>query len=228
MLAYIIRRIAYLVPVLFVLTVVGLHLRRDAARQHHRHAGRHRGQQRSRGPQDPREGVRARSAGLYPLRQVAVPRRAGRLRHVAGDAPAGLGRAAVGHTGHGLSRGRRHIALDADRRAARHDRRRQAQHGDRLHRAGHLADRHLDPRVLVRHPLRAVLLALPRLAALLRLRQPVRGSVGQPEVPDPAGGRGRLPPGRLHHAADALEHARRDEQGVRRHRALGRPQRSAR
>ena len=45
------------------------------------------------------------------------------------------------------------------------------------------------------------------------------------QVPDPAGGRGRLPAGRLHHAADALEHARRDEQGIRRHRPLGRPQR---
>ena len=156
----------------------GLHLRRDAARQHHRHAGRHRRQQRSRGPQDPREGVRARSAGLRPLRQVAVPRRAGRLRQVAGDAPAGLGRAAVGHPGHGLSRGRGHLALDADRRAARHDRRRPAQHADRLHRAGHVADRHLDPRVLVRHPLRAVLLALSRLAALVGLRQPVRGLLG--------------------------------------------------
>ena len=43
---------------------------------------------------------------------------------------------------------------------------------------------------------------------------------GKPQVPDPAGRRGRLPAGRLHDAADALEHARRDEQGVCRHRAL--------
>ena len=59
-----------------------------------------------------------------------------------------------------------------------HHRRRPAQHADRLHGAGDVADRHLDPRVLVRHPLRAVLLALSRLAALLRLRQPVRGFWG--------------------------------------------------
>ena len=43
---------------------------------------------------------------------------------------------------------------------------------------------------------------------------------GSLQVPDPAGRRDRLPPGRLHDAADALEHARRDEQGIRRHRAL--------
>jgi peptide/nickel transport system permease protein len=30
---------------------------------------------------------------------------------------------------------------------------------------------------------------------------PVRGFLGQPAVPDPAGGRHRLPPGRLHDAA---------------------------
>ncbi len=74
------------------------------------------------------------------------------------------------------------IAVDADRRAAGHHRRGPAQHADRLHGAGDVAGRHLDPRVLVRDPLRAAVLALSRLAAVVRLRQPVRRFLGQPAI----------------------------------------------
>ena len=180
MLAYIIRRVAYLVPVLLVLTVVVFtFVEMLPGNIIDTLVG-------TEGNNDPE--VRKILEKEYGLDQPVYVRYAKWLfRAVQGDfgmslvtrrpvsvellsgIPATVYLAVVG------------ISLShADRRAARHHRRRQAQHADRLHRAGHLADRHLDPRVLVRHPLRAVLLALSRLAALLRLRQPVRGSVGQP------------------------------------------------
>ena len=112
------------------------------------------------------------------------------------------------------------IPIDADRGAAWAQSRRSGAIARRLHGAGDVAGRHLNPRVLVRYPLRAAVLALSRLAAVVRLHQPVRRFLGQPAIPDPAGRRDRLSPGRLHDAADAFQHARRNEQGIRRHRPV--------
>ncbi len=198
-----------------------------------------RARHRSRAARGTAQGIRARSAGARPIRDLHRARAARRPRQV--DDHAGAGRARVRDA---LSRDDRARAL-RDRLRARHrhsgrdDRRGAPQLGVRPRRDGRVADRLLDADLLVGAPADPPLLGRARLDAGVR---PHRGQVlhragdglshdrctavgreGSVRIggvaPDPADDRARHPTARHHRPDDALGDARGSGRGLHPHRA---------
>ena len=150
-------------------------------------------------------------------------RAARRSRRIAAHAEAGAGADPREAAGDARARGARDRDRARDRHSGRHRLRRQAQHrvGLRGERRRALGPVHAE--LLARHHADPAVLGDARLAARLRLREPVRGSEGEPRGADHAGLRARQ---RDRRRADA-PHAERDAAGARRPTTCAPPARRA-